>query len=72
MKIRIKTEDDDQAKKQLISKINSLQAQVDKFEKMKFGFNRKDKELKECVKGLEERVECRTFAERIINKQLHG
>jgi len=33
---------------------------------------RKEEELKKCINGLEERVESRTAAERIINKQLHS
>ena len=72
MKRKIKAEADTQIKKQLISEINSLRKRVEKFEKLEFRLKRKDKELKECIEGLEGRVESRTSAERIINKQLHS
>lgn len=71
MKIKTKLQSNAQVKKKLISEINSLRKQVDKSHKLESILKCKDKELKECVKGLEERVECRTSVERIINKQLH-
>lgn len=72
MKTKIRPETNTRTKKQLISEINSLRRQVDKLDKLEYSLKRKDKELKECIKDLEERVECRTSAERIINKQLHS
>ncbi|MDD5562017.1 MAG: PAS domain-containing protein [Candidatus Omnitrophica bacterium] len=72
MRIKTKSKADAKTKKQLISEINSLRKRVARFEKLESILKRKDEELKECVRGLEERVESRTAAERIINKQLHS
>jgi PAS domain S-box-containing protein len=64
--------DDSRTKKQLISKIDSLRKRAEKLKKLDAVLKRKDKALKECVRDLEERVESRTVAERIINKQLRS
>lgn len=71
MKTKTSTEVGTQTRKQLTGEINSLRKQIEKCEKLESHLKRKDKALKECVSDLEERVESRTFAERIINKQLH-
>lgn len=49
-----------------------MSKRLEGLEKLESRFKRKDKELKKCIKELEERVECRTYTERIINKQLHS
>lgn len=59
-------------KEGLVKEAVSLHKRLEKCKKLEASLRRKDKELKACVKGLEERVECRTYTERIINKQLRS
>ncbi len=57
--------------KQLIKEVESLSSQLERTEKLERRLKLKDEKLKQLVLTLEERVESRTSAERIINKQLH-
>lgn len=57
---------------ELIKAIDALHKRIKKFEKLDAALKRKDKELKACISELEDRVESRTYAERIINKQLRS
>lgn len=59
-------------KQQLSKEIHSLRQKIIKLEKFYPRLKRKENELKECVVTLEEQVETRTAAERIINRQLHS
>jgi PAS domain S-box-containing protein len=58
-------------KKVLIKKVESLTRKLEREKKLEQRLKLKDKKLKQLVQTLEERVENRTAAERIINKQLH-
>ena len=71
MKSNIKPKTGAKTKDQLVSEINSLHKRLEECKKLESHLESKDKELQECVKDLEGRVECRTSAERIINRQLH-
>lgn len=57
---------------QLLKKVRSLQKQVDECVKLESRLKRQEKKLKSCIGRLEERVECGSEAERIINKQLRS
>jgi PAS domain S-box-containing protein len=72
MKIKTKPGSGVETKKQLVNEISSLQKHLKECKKLELRLGNKDKELKECIRNLEERVECRISAERIINKQLRS
>jgi two-component system CheB/CheR fusion protein len=57
-------------KKQLIKVIDSLQKQIKKLAKLGFRLKHKEEELMEFDRALEDQVESRTSAERIIHRQL--
>jgi len=62
---------EEKSKKQLIKEAGSLSRQLERTKKLESSLKLKDKKLKQLIQALEERVENRTSAERIINKQLH-
>jgi diguanylate cyclase (GGDEF)-like protein/PAS domain S-box-containing protein len=65
--------DAEKNRKQLIKEIGSLQKRIiKKLEKLKVRPKNKEKELKEFERVLQERVDSRTSAERIVHKQLHN
>lgn len=70
--MKIKPVSSVKTKKQLISEISSLRKHLEKCEKLELRLGNKDKELKESIRDLEERMECRISTERIINKQLRS
>lgn len=61
----------EKTQKELIKEILSLSKKLERTEKLERRLKLKDRKLKQLVQTLEERVETRTSAERIINKQLH-
>lgn len=62
----------EKTKQQLVKEINSLKKKQEKLGKLGPRLKRKEKELKGFGRTLEDRVECRTSAERIVHKQLHS
>jgi diguanylate cyclase (GGDEF)-like protein/PAS domain S-box-containing protein len=66
MKRKVKT------KRQLVKDMNSFQEQKKKLKNLGPQLKHIEEELKELDRNFEDRVECRTSAERIINKQLHS
>ncbi|MFH1778388.1 MAG: PAS domain-containing protein [Candidatus Omnitrophota bacterium] len=67
-----KMQSKEKTKQQLVKEINLLQKQIKKLGKLGARLENKDKELKEFNRILEERVDSRTSAERIVHKQLHN
>ncbi|MBN2120478.1 MAG: sensor domain-containing diguanylate cyclase [Candidatus Omnitrophica bacterium] len=63
---------EDKTKKQLVNEVNFLQKLVKNLEKLKPLLKNKTKKLRQANETFEERVECRTATERIINRQLHA
>lgn len=62
----------EKTKQQLANVINSLQKQIKKLLKLGPRLEKKKKELKEFEKTLEDRVNTRTSAERVVKKLLHA
>ena len=67
---KMKTEE--KIRKQLIEEKMVLENKIKKLEGLKPLLQDKENKLKECIHNLEEQVDCRTQAERLINKQLHN
>ena len=62
----------EKTKHELVREISSLQKQIIKLLKLAPTLKDKKKESQGSRRKLEERVECRTSAERMINRQLHN
>ena len=62
----------EKTKQQLVKEINSFQKLIKKLGKLGFRLEKKEKELKESERALEDRVDSRTSAERIVHRQLHN
>ena len=63
---------ENKTKKQLFELIDSLQTQIKKLLQLKPRLDDKEKELDECERTFEDRVDSRTATERIVHKQLHA
>jgi PAS domain S-box-containing protein len=63
---------ENKTRKQLIKVIDSLQTQIKKLLKLGPRLDNKEKELKECERTFENRVDSRTATERLVHKQLHA
>jgi diguanylate cyclase (GGDEF)-like protein/PAS domain S-box-containing protein len=72
MAYKNKTKAKEKTKQQLVKKIDSLKKRIKKLGELGLRLKHKDKELKEFDRALEDRVESRTSAERIVHKQLHN
>jgi len=62
----------EKTKEQLVKKIDFLEKQIKKLREKEPLLKHKEKEIKEFDKILKDRVESRTSAERIVQRQLHS